>query len=134
MRRCTNAVTVFVTLTVALTSPTYGSSFNLEFTRVDDGKSVNLVSGQHFIVRLPAQPGTGLGWTVIQSLPFLTLVRNEFVDGGVPGGVQEQRFEFRVDAAGDGSLLMRYGRPWENRGAPAETFSLRLSSIQPSSP
>jgi inhibitor of cysteine peptidase len=108
-----------------------GASRAVQFTSADNGKSARLVAGQTMVVRLPATPGTGYGWEVSARLPFLALLESDFEGGqGIPGGSGEQVFRFRVEAVGEGRLVLEYVRPWEKGVAPEEVFTLHIIAVR----
>ncbi|MGO9486301.1 MAG: protease inhibitor I42 family protein [Rhodomicrobium sp.] len=92
----------------------------------DNGRALQLGVGQTISIKLPAQPGTGHSWIVTMS-PFLSLIKTEFVGKSLPGGKQFQLLTFRADAAGVGSVVLVYRRPWERPDAAAGHFSITLT-------
>lgn len=124
-RRRYLAVLVPLLLSVSAPAAAQQDRAAMQLSSADNGRAVQMAPGQTVSIKLPAQPGTGYSWTVVQS-QALTLIQNEFTGESVPGGRQLQVLTFRADAPGANSLVLAYRRPWE-RGADAGRFAVTLN-------
>ena len=99
------------------------------FTQSDDGRRVELSTGDSFELRLRASPGTGYGWAVEDPAPTeLELLSEEYsADPDAPvGGEETYYLRFRAVEPGAAELRMVYRRPWEAGVEPLRTFSLDI--------
>jgi len=111
-----------------------GSSSSEEIKEVmvdmeDNGRQINLYSGQTLVVSLEAQPSTGYTWEVVE-LDELILRQEgdpEFqpASGGI-GAPGVQIFRFEAVSAGETDLRMIYHQPWVEGVEPLETFSVHV--------
>ncbi|NDV13990.1 protease inhibitor I42 family protein [Crenobacter caeni] len=90
-------------------------------TEADNGLAVTLVRSQALLVELPAQPGTGYGWSWQMRGAALLEADGEPVflpeKPGLAGGRGLEQWTLRARARGQGVLVFEYRRPWEG-GAP----------------
>lgn len=109
-------------------------------TQADDGRTLNLRSGERLRVVLPDIAGTGYSWEIEGVDP--RLLRSEgqrtWQDPGPPpaagieaaaglvGGPLQISFLFRAVAPGRTELRLRHWRPWEGAGSVDRRFTLRL--------
>jgi len=114
-----------------------GSSSSEEIKEVlvdmeDNGRQINLYSGQTLVVSLEAQPSTGYTWEVVE-LDELILRQEgdpEFqpASGGI-GASGVQIFRFEAVSAGKTDLRMIYHQPWVEGVEPRETFSIHITVL-----
>jgi inhibitor of cysteine peptidase len=107
------------------------SSPAVTITEQDNGKDVDLSSGETLIVKLTGNPSTGYGWTVAGDPAPLKLQKTSFVKNskssqnvGAPG---TQVLRFSASSAGMATLTVVYRRSWEYNLSPMKTFSLRVN-------
>lgn len=98
----------------------------------DNGKQINLHSGQTLVVSLEAQPSTGYTWEVVE-LDELILRQQgdpEFqpASGGI-GASGVQIFRFEAVSAGETNLKMIYHQLWVEGVEPLETFSINVTVL-----
>jgi len=92
------------------------------------GGTVEVAPGDVLRVDLASNRSTGFSWQV-QQLPAGLAIEGEAIY--VPdasgragaGGVEQWRFAVGPEAT-DGTLIMRYGRPWEGSNSPGLTWSV----------
>jgi inhibitor of cysteine peptidase len=103
---------------------------NQVFTPADDGARAAVASGETFEVRLPAQPGTGYGWTVEElDGEVIALVDDRLIAAGEKelGAKEAHVFHFKARARGETRLRFDYRRPWEAEEPAAQSFTLILT-------
>lgn len=98
----------------------------------DNGRQVELSSGQVLVVTLASNPTTGYSWEVseVDEAVLTQLGEAEFRQApaeGEPvtgaGGTETFRF---AAAAGETTLTLVYHRPWEKDVEPLETFTVQV--------
>ncbi len=105
----------------------------VQLTKADDGKTVEVQPGGTLIVALPSNPSTGFSWSVTAPEPGNVELVGEptYVPPGstspVVGAAGTQVFTFRPFEAGTDTLTMGYARSFEPGVAPAETFSVTIT-------
>lgn len=114
-----------------------GSSSSEEIKEVkvdmeDNGRQINLYSGQTLVVSLEAQPSTGYTWEVIE-LDELILRQEgdpkfQPTSSGI-GAPGVQIFRFETVSAGETDLTMIYHQPWVEGVEPLETFSVHITVL-----
>ncbi len=106
------------------------ASAGVVFTLEDAGGRATVPRGAVIELALAARPGTGYTWRVVENdptsleplgEPVLEEPRTEEL-----GGATRQVFRFRAAEPGTVALELRYLRPWEEAGAPADVFRLTL--------
>ncbi len=114
-------------LALLLASP---ASASVIFISLDDnGRQFSLDRGDALEISLPATSGTGYTW---QPQPVAGGFVNPVgeprfkLDSAMPGAPGHQIFHFAVQASGNGTLEMRYIRPWEKGTPPAKVFKIML--------
>jgi predicted secreted protein len=100
-------------------------------TATQDQKSAetSVTTKQEVQLRLPAQPGTGFSWTLLNKVSLVKLKgqSTEPAAKAQPGAWQTQVFRFKAKKAGSETLEFGYRRSWEKGTPPAKTFSLRIT-------
>lgn len=95
-----------------------------------NGSQRTLHRGYRLVVRLPANPSTGYGWTVRSSMrPVLSFTGRSYVPpggDGRAGAAGTAVIRFRALAAGRTVLRITYARAWEKGVPPARTFTLTV--------
>lgn len=108
-------------------SPT---KFPLTFTENSNGRTVKVVVGQPFKIRLESNPSIGYGWSIHKHNLSVLKSAGEprFVKPSqpLPGAPGLQEFEFVANKAGTSRLELVYSRPWEKNTPPAQKFVLHL--------
>jgi inhibitor of cysteine peptidase len=114
-----------------------GSSSSEEIKEVmvdmeDNGRQINLYSGQTLVVSLEAQPSTGYTWEVVELDELILRQKGdpEFqpASGGI-GASGVQIFRFEAVSAGKTDLRMIYHQPWVEGVEPLETFSIHITVL-----
>lgn len=97
----------------------------------ENNQSVRLIAGQVLKIRLPGNPTTGYKW-ILQIKPdekVFRLVKEAYQpfvkNPHILGGTGSQYWEFLSLAPGRTSLLLVYGRPWE-QAPPIKTYHLEI--------
>lgn len=109
--------------------PTPGTRV-LPLSAADNGSAVNVVPGDELLLKLPAQPGTGFSWGVVQcDRERIEAVGESVLEDaqrqGV-GGAQAQVFRFRAKSVGTCVLELAYRRVFAPNDPPAETFAVEV--------
>jgi inhibitor of cysteine peptidase len=114
------------------TSATKPIADTVVLTETDADQSVKVSPGQTLEVVLDANPSTGYTWSVAAEPEFLTAqgepVFSSEAASGLVGAPGTQTLRFTVSAAGEGPLSLSYVRPWEADAAPAQTFTVEITS------
>jgi len=99
-------------------------------TDQDNGKDIDLPSGQTMVVKLASNPSTGYKWTVEGDPAPLKLEKQSYrksTKSSAMGAPGVQIFQFRAGSSGIANLKLNYHRSWEYNQPPAKTFSLRVN-------
>ena len=101
-------------------------------TDQDNGKDIDLPTGDTLVLRLKSNPSTGYTWTIKRGPSILRLVKTSTKKSGqtghVVGGPVIQEFRLTAVSAGMASLTLEYRRPWEYTAGPAKTFGVRVNA------
>ena len=98
-------------------------------TEADNGRELTLSRGDTLEVSLPATSGTGYTWQQVPIADPLAKPVGEMkfkIDNAMPGASGNQIFRYSVEESGNGSIELRYVRPWEKDTPPAKVFKLLL--------
>ena len=96
----------------------------------DQGREVTLAVGQRVTVTLDANPTTGYGWALADSVggalarDGVSVYTQAPAEPGVVGVGGEDVWTFRAVRAGRGRLRLEYGRSFEPDEPPVETFEV----------
>jgi predicted secreted protein len=126
-------------------TPTNGSrtGTTLTLTAADTGRTVVLRRGESLRVVLSANAGTGYSWdperivgNLIEPLGVEVRQAPAMPRPGGPvappvGGPQQITFLFRAVAVGQGSLSLKFWRPWEGETSIIERFRVPLVVVRP---
>jgi inhibitor of cysteine peptidase len=98
----------------------------------DNGRAIELASGQELVVSLESNPTTGYGWEVsgIDGAVLVQLGEAEYAQGGAEGMVGAggtETFRFTAQGSGQTTLTLIYHRAWEKDVEPIETFSVDVT-------
>ncbi|NER99467.1 MAG: protease inhibitor I42 family protein [Symploca sp. SIO1B1] len=133
------------TQTYQLQVQVLGSEQVLNANNFTEPGEASLVKGNTLVVRLPANPGTGYGWQLVENslakpqspnAPVLaqlgepTLEQVEESDSGLK---EYENYRFRVLSPGEIVLALNYQRPWENK-PPIQTYQVRLKALDAAEP
>jgi len=108
----------------------FGQTVNAKTHRVrdgDGGSRLYLTQGDTLVVRLPATPSTGYGWTLTRGAQILKQKGEpkwEPAPSGSPGAEGAQVLEFAVTGPGADWLELGYRRPFEKDAKPTKTWSV----------
>jgi inhibitor of cysteine peptidase len=113
-------------------APRKSPSAVVTITEQDDGKDVDLPSGDTLVVRLKSNPSTGYSWAIKGDPSPLRLVKSSTKKTGqtshVAGAPATQEFRLTALSSGMASLTLEYRRPWEYTAGPARTFRVRVNA------
>jgi inhibitor of cysteine peptidase len=91
------------------------------------GDAITVVTGDKFVIALPANPSTGYAWTAGDD-PDVKFVSTKQVSGGSqPGAGGTQELTFRAEQAGSSTLELAYARSFEAGVPPAKTASFAVT-------
>jgi len=99
-------------------------------TDQDNGKDIDLPSGQTMVVKLASNPSTGYKWTVEGDPAPLKLEKQSYrksAKSSAMGAPGVQIFQFSASSSGIANLKLNYHRSWEYNQPPVKTFSLRVN-------
>ncbi|HKD83790.1 MAG TPA: protease inhibitor I42 family protein [Terriglobales bacterium] len=100
-------------------------------TDQNNGKDIDLTSGEELVVKLASNRSTGYGWTVSGDPAPLKLEKMSYhkstKSSQITGAPGVQIFQFSAATAGIATLNLVYRRSWEYNMPPAKTFSLRVN-------
>ena len=100
-----------------------------------DPQSQTLHSGDHLIVRLPANPSTGYSWVVDQGRQELLKLDDalsgfETPKAGVrPGQSGVMVMTLIAQGIGESDLVFKYLRVWEQGVAPVQSHTLHIKTV-----
>ena len=120
---------LLVAAAFALSLPSRASAGMVTVTEADNGRELTLSRGDTLEVSLPATSGTGFTWQAVPIADPLAKPVGEMkfkTDREMPGATGHQIFRYSVDESGNGSIELRYIRPWEKDTPPAKVFKLLL--------
>ena len=122
-------------LTVALSESTQAASRTL--TELDNGKDLQVTTGDLLVFRLPSNRSTGYSWSAATSKCSLL---GQVGDAGyelpksakrLAGSGGTEVWKFRALEAGSLTITFAYARPWEKGIPPVRTLSWPVT-IRPS--
>jgi predicted secreted protein len=98
-------------------------------TEADNGKDLDMSSGQTLQVKLPSIAGTGYSWTVDGDPTPLKLTKHSTQrnKSAKPGAAQVSVFQFSAASPGISRLTMVYRRSWEYNVQPAKKFEVKVN-------
>ena len=101
----------------------------LNVTEADNGKDVDMSSGQTLQVKLPSIAGAGYAWTVNGDPTPLKLTKQstQRKKSAKPGAAQVSVFQFSASSPGIATLTMVYRRSWEYNVPPAKKFEVKVN-------
>lgn len=101
-------------------------------TAADNGKDVDLPTGDILVVRLGSNPSTGYGWAIKGEYAPLRLMKSSTKkkpqNTHSVGSPVTQEFRLTATSAGMATLTLEYRRPWEYGVPPAKTFSVKVNA------
>jgi predicted secreted protein len=99
----------------------------------DNGATIEVTPGEEFEVRLYADPGQGLFWSVEPTnyapVQLLQGSPTTVPGAGIPGNRELQVFRFR-STSGEGTLILRKATPWETNQPPRAQFSVNVRTLR----
>ncbi len=100
-------------------------------TEADDGKTVEVATGQSFSIQLGSNPTTGYKWSIKSVDKTIGAPKESFKQGGgATGSGGTQRFTWStkspLDLDGKHTIELEYQRPWAETVPPAKTFSVTV--------
>jgi inhibitor of cysteine peptidase len=128
------ALTVIMILQ-ACAVPLRSGADNVIVTADDSGARIELKRQQLLSVRLPSNPSTGFGWSLIDINPAVLKLKGDGAHfeqdrsgAGLLGASGTEVWEFRPVAEGDTVIRFEYRRPWEHGIEPIQTamYSVKI--------
>ena len=109
--------------------PAGGPAKIVNATEADNGKDIDMSSGQTLQVKLPSIAGTGYAWTVNGDPTPLKLTKQstQRSKSAKPGAAQVSVFQFSASSPGIATLTMLYRRSWEYNVPPAKKFEVKVN-------
>jgi predicted secreted protein len=97
-------------------------------TDADNGRDIELTTGQTLEVKLKSIAGTGYAWTLSGDPAPLKLTKTSTQRSKkTPGAAQTSVFQLSANSAGLANVTFVYRRSWEYNIPPAKTFSVRVN-------
>ena len=90
------------------------------------GGITKVYAGQPVEIRLKAQAGTGYSWKPTSYTSKIKTLSTKKSSGGMVGGKEVQRFQFKTKNKGTYVLNFRYGQPWKGGAKNAKTRSFTI--------
>jgi predicted secreted protein len=131
---------IFITVVLALSGVTASAQAKAQkpaaepakivnVTEADNGKDVDMSSGQTLQVKLPSIAGTGYAWTVNGDPTPLKLTKQstQRKKSAKPGAAQVSVLQFSASSPGIATLTMVYRRSWEYNVPPAKKFEVKVN-------
>ena len=121
------------TIDLTLATETSSATTVQVLTEMDNGKTIELSTGQTLKITLTSNPSTGYSWekvsgeeTVIKPIGEPAFVSDPNPSGAVGVG---GKTTFTLEAAGmsdETTLKLVYHRPWEKDTLPIQTFEVKV--------
>ena len=106
---------------------TISSSPPVTITDAQNGKDVQVTSGQILIVKLAGNPSTGYSWGVSGDPAPLKLEKTSYENNtSTPGAPQTAVFQFTAASKGAATLVLLYRRAWEYNVQAVRTFRVNV--------
>ncbi len=103
----------------------------LNITEPDNGKDIDLPSGQTLQIKLKSNAGTGFAWSLSGDPTPLKLIKtytqHNKNTSGRAGAPLTSVFQLQAASAGLSNVTLVYRRSWEYNVPPAKTFSVRVN-------
>lgn len=97
----------------------------------DNGKDVDLSTGETLRIKLNTIAGTGYAWTLDGEPAPLKLTKSYTQKNNTTarraGGSQMSVFDLKANSPGLANVTFVYRRSWEYNVPPAKTFSIRVN-------
>lgn len=126
MRKIT-LIAAFIVLLIALAAC---SAAVAKLEQADNGKTVDLKTGETFTIALEGNPTTGYNWEVSEIDPTVAQLVGEpdyKSDSKLIGSGGMFKFTFKAVAPGTSHVKLVYHRPWEEDVAPIEEFEVTVN-------
>ncbi len=92
------------------------------------------IVGEEFLITLPANPSTGYSWEADFDENYLFLRNKDFVNSKINpeivGAGGTEVFTFAPIKAGETTIIMNYGRPWESKPSETKVFKYNIKEKQ----
>ena len=100
----------------------------IHLSEADQGKQLQLQTGDRLIITLSANPTTGFNWILQPNDHFKVVTGFSLGDGGA-GSTGQEKFELTPLQPGvSGMILLQYRQPWETQAAEKQfNVSYRIS-------
>lgn len=122
-------VLLFMTIITVSLAACSTTSTTVTLTDQDDGRAVELRTGDRLEVTLSGNPTTGYNWVALPlDKPILKQIGEpEFkADSSALGAGGKITLRFEAVSAGQTALQLAYRRSWETGVSPAKTFRVNI--------
>ncbi|MDP3046681.1 MAG: protease inhibitor I42 family protein [Chloroflexota bacterium] len=122
-------VLLFMTIIAVSLAACSTTSTTVTLTDQDDGRAVELRTGDRLEVTLSGNPTTGYNWVALPlDKPILKQIGEpEFkADSSALGAGGKITLRFEAVSAGQTALQLAYRRSWETGVSPAKTFRVNI--------
>ena len=101
----------------------------ITLTESDDGRAIEMRSGDAVQIRLPENATTGYRWAIDSYDATLFEQPTEearYASGAAVGSGGEMTFAFKAKAPGKGEIALKNWRAWEGEAGVAKRFRIRV--------
>ncbi len=78
----------------------------------DAGRTVTVAAGDHLVLAVPENPGTGYTWQMEELPAGASVLEEHYEQPGDAGIGAQTRHVFVLDPGAGGVVRLRHGRPW----------------------
>jgi inhibitor of cysteine peptidase len=103
---------------------------NMSLSENQNGKSIELKTGEKFQIKLDSNQTTGYSWKFSGKTDqkIISLISSEYKieknDKNLVGAGGYETFDFKALSEGQTKIILEYVRPWEKDTAPDKTFTI----------
>ena len=123
---------IIIIIIVLATTSGCGKSTDTKLTSVDNGKTVNVKTGDLIVIELEGNPSTGYNWQAkdLDATLLEQVGEPEFKSSnpGLIGSGGSITLTFKSLKAGASTINLVYRRSWETDVAPLSTYSVTIAS------
>ena len=102
----------------------------LILTQDNNGKVIEISSGDTFFIRLPENPTTGYLWVVEEvEDPIIALEKSKYaptMGTGVGGGGGERTLMFKATSPGTSNLRLKLWQAWEGDSSIVDIYTITI--------
>jgi inhibitor of cysteine peptidase len=123
---------IIIIIIVLATTSGCGKSTDTKLTSADNGKTVNVKTGDLIVIELEGNPSTGYNWQAkdLDATALEQVGEPEFKSSnpGLIGSGGSITLTFKSLKAGASTINLVYHRSWETDVAPLSTYSVTIAS------